>query len=98
MALIVGFVLAYPMNWWLVANGRKHGMITVRPVDQLAPHSKMVPDEGPSRGQPLSDHDHSAAGTTAPSISANAAMTTLSIACLALGIGLFALERGGALI
>lgn len=30
MALIAGFVLAYPMNWWLVARGLKHGMITVR--------------------------------------------------------------------
>jgi Domain of unknown function (DUF4396) len=30
MALIVGFALAYPMNWWLVANGLKHGMFTVR--------------------------------------------------------------------
>ncbi len=30
MALLVGFVLAYPMNWWLVTNGLKHGMLTVR--------------------------------------------------------------------
>ncbi|MEO8517987.1 MAG: DUF4396 domain-containing protein [Dermatophilaceae bacterium] len=88
MALIVGFVLAYPMNWWLVANGLKHGMITVRPVNQLAPHSKMVPDERPSREQPLSDHDHSAAGTLGPSVSARAAMTILSVVCLAPAIAL----------
>jgi hypothetical protein len=30
MALIVGFVCAYPINWWLVANHMKHGMMTVR--------------------------------------------------------------------
>ncbi len=30
MALIVGFLCAYPMNWWLVTNGLKHGMMTVR--------------------------------------------------------------------
>lgn len=30
MALLVGFVLAYPVNWWLVSRGLKHGMITVR--------------------------------------------------------------------
>jgi Domain of unknown function (DUF4396) len=30
MALLSGFVLAYPVNWWLVARGLKHGMITVR--------------------------------------------------------------------
>jgi hypothetical protein len=30
MSLLVGFILAYPMNWWLVANHLKHGMMTVR--------------------------------------------------------------------
>jgi hypothetical protein len=34
MALLAGFLTAYPMNWWLVANGLKHGMMTVRkPAD-----------------------------------------------------------------
>lgn len=88
MALIVGFVLAYPMNWWLVANGLKHGMITVRPVNQPAELAKIAAEAGPSHGQPHSNHDHSAAGTVDPSIAAKAAMTTLSIACLALGIAL----------
>jgi hypothetical protein len=31
MGLLVGFIIAYPMNWWLVANHLKHGMMTVRP-------------------------------------------------------------------
>jgi hypothetical protein len=30
MSLLSGFLTAYPMNWWLVANGLKHGMMTVR--------------------------------------------------------------------
>ncbi len=29
MALIVGFILAYPVNWWLVTRNLKHGMLTV---------------------------------------------------------------------
>jgi len=29
IALMVGFAFAYPMNWWLVANHLKHGMMTV---------------------------------------------------------------------
>src|ERR1700739_3600959 len=29
VALIVGFVCAYPINWWLVAHHMKHGMMTV---------------------------------------------------------------------
>lgn len=36
MALLVGFVIAYPMNWWLVANHLKHGMMTVRPVNLVS--------------------------------------------------------------
>ncbi|HEX4048863.1 MAG TPA: hypothetical protein VH309_13550, partial [Elusimicrobiota bacterium] len=31
MALLVGLIIASPMNWWLVANHLKHGMMTVRP-------------------------------------------------------------------
>ena len=31
MALVVGFALAYPINWWLVSNNMKHGMLTVLP-------------------------------------------------------------------
>jgi len=30
MGLLVGFIVAYPMNWWLVAYHLKHGMMTVR--------------------------------------------------------------------
>ena len=36
MALLVGFVTAYPMNWWLVSRHMKHGMMTIRPAHQLA--------------------------------------------------------------
>ena len=32
IGLLVGFIVAYPMNWWLVANHLKHGMMTVRPA------------------------------------------------------------------
>ena len=37
MALLTGFIAAYPMNWWLVARKLKHGMLTVRPKERL-PH------------------------------------------------------------
>jgi hypothetical protein len=36
IGLLVGFVVAYPMNWWLVAHRLKHGMMTVRPTAALA--------------------------------------------------------------
>jgi hypothetical protein len=36
MGLLVGFLFAYPMNWWLVAHHLKHGMMTVRPAAAAA--------------------------------------------------------------
>ena len=36
MGLLVGFIFAYPMNWWLVAYHLKHGMMTVRPAGAAA--------------------------------------------------------------
>ncbi|MFB7277808.1 DUF4396 domain-containing protein [Streptomyces hydrogenans] len=36
IALCAGFLVALPMNWWLVDRGLKHGMLTVR-------HDKPVP-------------------------------------------------------
>jgi hypothetical protein len=58
MGLLVGFIVAYPMNWWLVANRLKHGMMTVRPAkaamsmeghDHAAmSHMSMDMSEGPA--------------------------------------------------
>lgn len=31
MGLLFGFITAYPVNWWLVINRLKHGMMTMRP-------------------------------------------------------------------
>src|SRR5580700_6927167 len=36
IGLLVGFIVAFPMNWWLVANHLKHGMMTVRPAAHVA--------------------------------------------------------------
>lgn len=47
MALLAGFVVAYPMNWWLVAKGLKHGMITQR--DEAIAHTAHVPEYGASQ-------------------------------------------------
>ena len=50
MALLAGFIAAYPMNWWLVTNHLKHGMMTVRPKNENAEHqpSKSMNMEKPS--------------------------------------------------
>ncbi|MEO8244750.1 MAG: DUF4396 domain-containing protein [bacterium] len=53
MALLIGFLVAYPMNWWLVAKSLKHGMMTVRPSDEaldqqdVSAHDKHKMDHQP---------------------------------------------------
>lgn len=46
IALMIGFVIAFPMNWWLVANHLKHGMMTVRRPDPGAGGSMAGMDMG----------------------------------------------------
>jgi hypothetical protein len=45
MSLLVDFIAAYPMNWWLVRYNLKHSMMTVRP-DTAAPVAAMSGDGG----------------------------------------------------
>ena len=52
VGLLVGFAIAYPMNWWLVANHLKHGMMTVRPK---GPSPTML-DHATESGVPHAPH------------------------------------------
>jgi Domain of unknown function (DUF4396) len=61
MALLVGFITAYPMNWWLVSHHMKHGMMTVRSSDKPANggahktmHDNQTASEHMGGGQPKS--------------------------------------------
>jgi hypothetical protein len=57
MALLAGFVTAYPINWWLVAKGLKHGMMTVR--DSAALHDARKPSHAMPQPVPISlDEGH----------------------------------------
>ena len=75
MALIVGFVCAYPINWWLVANHMKHGMMTVRakPAAAAEAHSMDAMSHEMSAGS----------GQHQPGAGVKAAMTVLTFAILA---------------
>jgi manganese oxidase len=63
LAIGVGFVTAYPVNWWLVSKGLKHGLMTVRPD---MPHTDSPPGHDgrnatePSHLQPVAAHEHGA--------------------------------------
>jgi len=59
IGLLVGFVIAYAMNWWLVANHLKHGMMTVRPAGKFGA---------------MQDHDDGAGAHYASHVTHDAAM------------------------
>ena len=87
LALIAGFVLAYPINWWLVANGLKHGMITVRRADIPANVSSGARPPSSSLEAPVAAHRNHG-GTHQVSIGANALMSALTLGALALAVAL----------
>jgi hypothetical protein len=91
MALLAGFIVAYPINWWLVANGLKHGMMTVRCPDAApvtGPPSQAT--HQPTVASPNEEH----VGHAKASRSEIVWMAVLSAAVFALGIGAVAILHG----
>jgi Domain of unknown function (DUF4396) len=87
MALLVGFIVAYPMNWWLVANHLKHGMMTVRPNEAAGMAMSMGGGGGMAMGGSSGMSGMAMDIAVGPSSSV-ATMTVLSFAALAGGIAL----------
>ena len=87
MALLVGFIVAYPMNWWLVANHLKHGMMTVRPKEAAGMATPMGGDGGAATGGSggMAGMAMDKADGRSPSV---ATMTVLSFVALAGGAAL----------
>ena len=82
MALLVGAILAYPMNWWLVSYHLKHGMLTVRAAP-MAGHEHAMATAIPAPAQPSMKMNE--APTPHPSIPV---MTVLSFVALAAGVAI----------
>src|SRR5215469_732471 len=77
MALLAGAILAYPMNWWLVAHHLKHGMMTIqRPGTAEAIGREAKPEM----------ETEMTAGSAKPSTAAVVKMAVLSIAMFGVGI------------
>ena len=91
MSLLTGFIVAYPINWWLVARGLKHGMLTVRGPD-AAPIASTPAHATHEPTVVLPNEGH--AGQATASLSEIVLMTALSVAVFALGIGAVALLQG----
>jgi hypothetical protein len=88
MALLVGFIIAYPMNWWLVANHLKHGMMTVRPTTAGAGEASM---SGMAAAGPSMSHMSMPMETghaLRPPIAVMAVMALLSFLALAAGLAI----------
>ncbi len=94
LAAIIGGMIAYPINDWLVTNGLKHGMISVRKpgeaVAQLVVTGGGLPEKKPITKMPA-EHEHM--DMTGPKVSKGkiAFMTILTLIALVIGIsiGLF---------
>lgn len=84
IALLVGFAVAYPMNWWLVGNGLKHGMMTVRPQAAMTGHSTHAGHGGGHEGH---DMGHAAMAAEAPWPPVPV-MAALSLVALGIGIAI----------
>ena len=91
MALLVGFLTAYPMNWWLVSRHLKHGMMSVRPSIEHESHDGMHAMSGKS-----SDTAAQAAHVEPGQVSRRtlAGMTLLSFVLFAFGLGIAAILGG----
>ena len=85
MALLAGFIAAYPMNWWLVSNHLKHGMMTVRPQNIEGEQAAM----GHGGGEEMS-MGQGQSGMQMKSVSTFEIlkMTVLSFGVMALGIAI----------
>ena len=100
MALLVGFITAYPMNWWLVSRHMKHGMMTVRPLNESVNgearktmHDDHSPSEHTGDAQPTStppmDNDAKSVSNTVLSW-----MTILSFVIFGLGLSIAVIFGG----
>jgi len=83
MGLLVGFVVAYPINGWLVANHLKHGMMTVRPVSADAGthgHTGQAAMSGMAHARPMSHTSMDAGQALSPPLPVMALLSFLALA------------------
>jgi hypothetical protein len=96
IALTAGFLVAYPINWWLVDRGLKHGMMTVRPQGQPVPHAAGLAlagqalQLGPALQPTMAGMSQGAGHVMQKRVSAGelARMTAITFSVLAIGIAI----------
>jgi hypothetical protein len=85
IGLLVGFIVAYPMNWWLVANHLKHGMMTVRPGGSSGVPIHVHGDQPAMSDGPDAEY-HTQVGAAQAPWPPVSVMTLLSFLALAAGL------------
>ncbi|MDP9204140.1 MAG: DUF4396 domain-containing protein [Gemmatimonadota bacterium] len=82
LGVTVGFIIAYPVNVWLVARGMKHGLMTVRVAEKESSHHSHSHDQHSAHGAGGRKHDkHEAVHeqVTRPQIIALTGVTLLAL-------------------
>lgn len=92
MALLVGFITAYPMNWWLVSRHMKHGMMTVRPPEEsvdAGAHTRMNDTHSPSESSGSAQRKSKPPMGDDVKLASNSVLTWMTIlSFLVFGLGL----------
>jgi len=95
MSLLVGFIAAYPINWWLVSNNLKHGMMTVRfgamsleatKMDDTSAEGKKMSHAKDEMDTPVPGHNNHQATPAKPSMKRQLVVAGISFAILIVGI------------
>jgi hypothetical protein len=81
LGITVGFIIAYPVNVWLVSKGMKHGLMTVRPADSESSNRMDSHDAhaGHAMGMQHENQVDSADRVTRPQITALTGFTLLAL-------------------
>lgn len=85
LALMFGAVIAYPMNWWLVAHHLKHGMMTIRPKGEASAIAGMKGRPGMEQKMAMAASSGSAIHSPSPPVWV---MAAISFVVLAIGAGI----------
>jgi hypothetical protein len=95
IALTAGFLVAYPINWWLVDRGLKHGMMTVRPQGKPVPTPRVwrwrqALQLGPAPQPTMASMSQGAGHVMPKRVSAGelARMTAITFGVLAIGVAI----------
>ena len=99
MGLLFGFIVAYPINWWLVSNHLKHGMMTVRPPEERTAITTEKMEQVVEHGRPQMSNagsspvqsGHGGMQATKPSTLEILKMTILTFVVLGIGLAIAAI-------